>query len=466
MQKRVKWCTNCKKPYHTRFECDGITGKDHKDNKKPGGGSGGNKGGSKGGSGGKDGYRKPKDKDSKDEKPKKKRPRRNSSDSGSETEVYVAYTAETDGPSPRWALDCACSQHSTPNKDNFIEYRPLTDTDDVRPIKGIADSLTPTGIGRVRIPTITGGKRKDLVLSDVLHVPGMPLSLISQGQLMRVNTPLKLVQEGVQIGSRGITAWLQANNLYCLRLWESRSAMVSFNAESGSASVSVPKEPHIKFALLHSGPNSKERSNPVDGVIPIPAESDSDSSSSFGDPPSDKAPGKVNEESLNLWHARLGHLGHQNVKKLARLSKGMDLSKAVVNKEPCEPCAVKKSKRASHKAHIRPGKGPLDLIHSDICGPITPRGRHGGKFFITFMDDWDKRSEAEIIERKSEAWPAFKRFCARNETPYRKVRRLRTDYGGEYEDYGFDIDRAECGISWEPIVPGNPEQNGAVERLG
>ena len=447
-ERRVKWCTTCRKAFHTKAECDGRS-------RGSGGGSGsggggGNRGGNKGGSGGKGGnsekLSKDKDKDKEDKNdPPKKRARRNSSE---DAEVFVAFTAETDS-SNRWALDCACSQHSTPNRDAFVEYRHLNSShDDIRPIKGIEGSLTPVGIGMVRISTLTDGEKKDMFLTDVLHVPGLPLNLISQGQLMRNNVPFKLVPNGIELGTRGITAWLQDNNLYCLRLWEPPSSLVSFQTEP-------------KYAMLHAGKHGKEFANPVEGVIPAPADTDSSSESDSNPDPERR---KINDETLDLWHARLGHLGHQNVKKLVKLSKGIDLTKTVVNKEPCEPCAVMTARNASHKSHIRPGKRPLDLVHSDLCGPITPRGYAGGKYFITFMDDWTKRSEIEIIESKDEAFPAFKRYQARNQDS--KVKRLRTDYGGEYEDYAFDVDRAEDGITWEPIIPGNPEQNGAAERLG
>ena len=38
------------------------------------------------------------------------------------------------------------------------------------------------------------------------------------------------------------------------------------------------------------------------------------------------------------------------------------------------------------------GKGehayaPLDLIHSDVCGPLSINGEGGFIYFITFMDD-------------------------------------------------------------------------------
>ena len=197
---------------------------------------------------------------------------------------------------------------------------PALSTPLIRPIKGIEGSLTPVGIGKIRISTLTDGEKKDMFLSDVLHVPGLPLNLISQGQLMRSNVPLKLIPNGIKLGTRGITAWLQDNNLYCLRLWELPSSLGSFQTEP-------------KYAMLHAGKHGKEFANPVDDMIPAPADTEWSSESDLDPNPERR---KINNETLDLWHARLGHIGHQNVKRLVKLSKGIDLTKAVVNKEPCE----------------------------------------------------------------------------------------------------------------------------------
>lgn len=294
----------------------------------------------------------------------------------------MTYTAEVDVKSNRWAMDCVCSQHSTPNRSAFVEYRSLdSQHNDIRPIKGIEGSRVPIGVGKVRISTVTDAKQKDLILTDVLHVPGLPLSLVSQGQLTRANVRMKLVRNGIQVGKRGITAWLQDNNLFYFRLWEPRSSLISFK-EPKPISMPVPKHVDIKFAMLHKTLGHEGRSNPIDDMIPAPADSDSVSNSN-----SNSSPRKINNETLNLWHARMGHLGHQNVRKLATLSKGIDLTKKIVDKKPCDPCAIKKARNAPHKSHIRPEEGPLELIHSDICGPITPRGHDGGKYFVTFIND-------------------------------------------------------------------------------
>ena len=33
---------------------------------------------------------------------------------------------------------------------------------------------------------------------------------------------------------------------------------------------------------------------------------------------------------------------------------------------------------------------PLQLIHSDICGPISVRVRHDALYFITFIDEFTR----------------------------------------------------------------------------
>ena len=49
---------------------------------------------------------------------------------------------------------------------------------------------------------------------------------------------------------------------------------------------------------------------------------------------------KVNEETLNLWHRRCGHLNRQDLLRLAEMSTGMDdLRNKVKEHGPmCESC--------------------------------------------------------------------------------------------------------------------------------
>ncbi|KAL0421379.1 UNVERIFIED_CONTAM: Retrovirus-related Pol polyprotein from transposon TNT 1-94 [Sesamum latifolium] len=79
--------------------------------------------------------------------------------------------------------------------------------------------------------------------------------------------------------------------------------------------------------------------------------------------------------------------GQERMTRLAR--EGLLGSLAKVNLPTCEPCMAGKAcrkpfgkaKRATH---------PLELVHSDICGPMNVRARHGAFYFLTFIDDYSR----------------------------------------------------------------------------
>ena len=76
---------------------------------------------------------------------------------------------------------------------------------------------------------------------------------------------------------------------------------------------------------------------------------------------------------------------------------------------------------------------PLQLVYSDICGPINVRARHGATYFITFIDDFTHYSHVYLISHKSEALECFRRFMnlVENQTE-KNIKTLRTGRGREY----------------------------------
>ena len=55
--------------------------------------------------------------------------------------------------------------------------------------------------------------------------------------------------------------------------------------------------------------------------------------------------------------------------------------------KPCDYCLFGKQNRVSF--HIPSTRKPnmLDLVYSDICGPIDVESLGGNKYFVTFIDD-------------------------------------------------------------------------------
>ena len=52
----------------------------------------------------------------------------------------------------------------------------------------------------------------------------------------------------------------------------------------------------------------------------------------------------------------------------------------------------------------------LDLVHTDVCGPISTQARGGYSYFIIFTDDRSRFRSVYLIKYKSEAFYKFKEY--------------------------------------------------------
>lgn len=50
----------------------------------------------------------------------------------------------------------------------------------------------------------------------------------------------------------------------------------------------------------------------------------------------------------------------------------------------------------------------LEIIHTDVCGPITPESYGGYKFFVTFIDDFSNFTVVYLIKKKSDVLEGFR----------------------------------------------------------
>ena len=100
----------------------------------------------------------------------------------------------------------------------------------------------------------------------------------------------------------------------------------------------------------------------------------------------------------------------------------------------CEECVLSKHARTSFqkKAEFW-AKQPLELIHTDICGLITPESFSGKRYFISFIDDYSRKTWVYFLKEKSEAFEVFKKFKVMVEKATgRHIKVVRSDRGGEY----------------------------------
>ncbi|KAH9698582.1 hypothetical protein KPL71_024056 [Citrus sinensis] len=108
---------------------------------------------------------------------------------------------------------------------------------------------------------------------------------------------------------------------------------------------------------------------------------------------------------------------------------------------------------------------PLELVHTDVCGPINVQDRGGYEYFITFTDDYSRYGYVYLMRHKFEALEKFKKYRAETEKQLDKnIKKLRSDRGGEFLSGDFKEYLVENGIISQLIAPGTPQQNGVVER--
>ena len=99
----------------------------------------------------------------------------------------------------------------------------------------------------------------------------------------------------------------------------------------------------------------------------------------------------------------------------------------------------------------------LELIHSDVCGPINIRARGGHQYFITCTDDYSRYGYLYLLHHKSEAFEKFKEFRAEVEKQLAKdIKAIRFDRGGEYLSDSFIDYLRENGILSQLTTPDTP----------
>lgn len=113
---------------------------------------------------------------------------------------------------------------------------------------------------------------------------------------------------------------------------------------------------------------------------------------------------------------------------------GLVLSEDFKRDIVCEGCVYEKHHRPSFSNRGRTiGKKIGDLIHSDVCWPVSVPSPGGAKYFEPFKYDYSSYSVIHFIKQKSEVFELFKQFAKRVEVKIRNpVVFLRSDKGGEY----------------------------------
>jgi hypothetical protein len=93
----------------------------------------------------------------------------------------------------------------------------------------------------------------------------------------------------------------------------------------------------------------------------------------------------------------MGHLGIQNLRKLQKMSLGLDLSHIKQVDCVCEACLKGRMHDIPHRNSLAVNAKPYEVIFSDVEGPIST-GYDGSRYFVTFTDACTKESELYCLK--------------------------------------------------------------------
>lgn len=259
------------------------------------------------------------------------------------------------------------------------------------------------GKGSIRF-VFEGGKKK--ILSNVYYIPGLKSNIISLGQATEVGCEVRM-----------------KNNT--LSLFDKR----------GDLMVQTTRSPSRLYKVVLS----------VDRVQCLQIKSATESS---------------------LWHARLGHVNLQTLKLMVKRDFIDGLPNVTIKKETCESCLLgKQARKPFPKTTNFRASSPLELIHGDLCGPISPSTPAQKRYVLVLIDDHTRYMWTVLLREKSEAFEKFKSFKRMIELETEKqIKMLRTDRGGEFISQEFSVYCETNGIQRHLTAPYSPQQNGVVER--
>ena len=127
-------------------------------------------------------------------------------------------------------------------------------------------------------------------------------------------------------------------------------------------------------------------------------------------------------------------MSFSQINKYSRLKAVRDLPNINLPESTiCKSCQFRKKTRVKFNAKEGSTCKPLELIHTNICGPMRKKSPCGEQYYILFIDDFSRMCWIGLLKHKVEAFEKFQIFKAlvENELDL-KIKCIISEKGGEY----------------------------------
>ena len=78
----------------------------------------------------------------------------------------------------------------------------------------------------------------------------------------------------------------------------------------------------------------------------------------------------------------------------------------------CENCVYGKQNRVIFPSGAKRANKILELVHSDVFGPVSIPSLGKSVYYVSFIDDFSRNTWIYFLRNKSEAFDRFKEFKA------------------------------------------------------
>ena len=269
--------------------------------------------------------------------------------------MFCVRPDDSRGDDTDWVIDSGATSHMSNDIELFSTYKALSPGKTVK--IGDGNCIPVDGVGSIKMTMrLRDGKLNEVTLPRVLHVPKL------------------------------------SNNLLSVRVITNRGHQVTFVDDECSMSTKAGQ-------LIAYG----EKRGSLYYVFGSADKVDQDEKVHL-----------TQDDDLELWHRRLGHINDQLIQKMANpaTASGISIGEGT-GRSFCESCVKGKAVRKSLKplGGIRSTR-PLGIVHTDVCGPMQTATSSGKRYMITFTDDFTRMCAVYLMARKSEALDKFMEFQA------------------------------------------------------
>ena len=121
----------------------------------------------------------------------------------------------------------------------------------------------------------------------------------------------------------------------------------------------------------------------------------------------------VKIDDVWLWHKRLCHVNFDNLIRINKMKKVRGLPKLKKSDNTmCKQCQLGKMKKSSFKSKTHTFNEVLELVHTDLYGPIEVQSYKGDRYIMLFVDDYSIMMTIMFLKQKSDAFQMFKWYLA------------------------------------------------------